>query len=549
MDSAKKAYAQLAQAVQSMTPGARVASLLLVGLVVLCLGYLARRPSTADTFLLGGEPFGTSQLTAMEAAFAKAGLKTYEIQSNRVQVPRAEQSAYMAALADAGALPPDFGKYLEKAINSPSPFMSKAEREAMIKVALQNELRLIIRSMKGIENASVLYDVEARQPFGQERVATASVSVKPVGSQPLDEERIPLLRHMVASSIAGLRPENVTVTDLNGRLYSGGVESDGAGLGGDVYSNRKKTYERDWVEKITKAIGIPGAVVTANVELDLEREHEETEVTYDQPPGNPNPAPAADGDHVPSADRDHPTAGAEGDRFGSLARLIAPAVDGFGHRPSRATPNRSKRITQQGMTPKRVTVTVGIPSSHYEKVWHEKHPARPGAAEREPDELELAAIEASETQRARQVAERLLPVSDSTQESSPRVVVTSFQNIGSPVPAPPSVSGWPESAAVWLSQYGIALAAIVLAGCGLLTLRSLIHAPRFAAAAVPSPPPPVETDAVETREFDDVQEHLAGAHWNRGVERASLREELADLVRDDPDAAVSVLRSWIGNAS
>jgi len=532
-----------------MTPGARIASVLLVGLVVLCLGYLARRPSTADTFLLGGDPFGASQLTAMEAAFAKAGLKTYEIQSNRVQVPRAEQPAYMAALADAGALPPDFGKYLEKAINSPSPFMSKAEREAMIKVALQNELRLIIRSMKGIENASVLYDVEAHQTFGQERVATASVSVKPVGSQPLDEERIPLLRHLVASSIAGLKPEDVTVTDLNGRLYSGGAESDGAGLGGDVYSRRKKTYERDWVEKITKAVGIPGAVVTANVELDLEREHEETEVTYDQPPGNPNPAPPVDGDRDPGADRDRPPAGAEGERYGSLARLIGPAVDGFGHRSERAAPNRRKHITQQGMTPKRVTVTVGIPSSHYEKIWREKHPTRPGAAEREPDETELAAIETSEKDRARQVAERLLPMADTAQDSSPRVVVTSFQNVSSPALSPPIVPGWSEPAAVWLSQYGVALAAVVLAGFGLLTLRSLIRGPRLAAAAVPSPPPPIESDAAATREFDDVEQHLAGVHWSGGVERASLREDLADLVRDDPDAAVSVLRSWIGNAS
>jgi hypothetical protein len=28
-----------------------------------------------------------------------------------------------------------------------------------------------------------------------------------------------------------------------------------------------------------------------------------------------------------------------------------------------------------------------------------------------------------------------------------------------------------------------------------------------------------------------------------------LHEELSDIVRDDPDAAIGVLRSWIGNPS
>ena len=35
----------------------------------------------------------------------------------------------------------------------------------------------------------------------------------------------------------------------------------------------------------------------------------------------------------------------------------------------------------------------------------------------------------------------------------------------------------------------------------------------------------------------------------RGVHGPSLRDELADIVKEDPDAAVNILRTWIGNAS
>ena len=39
----------------------------------------------------------------------------------------------------------------------------------MLKVAKQNELQFIIGKMKGIETASVLYDIQSKKAFGQER--------------------------------------------------------------------------------------------------------------------------------------------------------------------------------------------------------------------------------------------------------------------------------------------------------------------------------------------------------------------------------------------
>jgi flagellar biosynthesis/type III secretory pathway M-ring protein FliF/YscJ len=35
----------------------------------------------------------------------------------------------------------------------------------------------------------------------------------------------------------------------------------------------------------------------------------------------------------------------------------------------------------------------------------------------------------------------------------------------------------------------------------------------------------------------------------RRRDRLTLRDELGDLVRDDPDAAAKVLRSWIGSTN
>ena len=87
---------------------------------------------------------------------------------------------------------------------------------------MQEELSLIIRSMKGIEAPSVLIDTEPKRRFGQPPVKTASVCVKPLGGEPLSDEQVEAIRYLVASAIAGLKPENVTVADLNsGRVYHG----------------------------------------------------------------------------------------------------------------------------------------------------------------------------------------------------------------------------------------------------------------------------------------------------------------------------------------
>jgi hypothetical protein len=49
---------------------------------------------------------------------------------------------------------------------------------------------------------------------------------------------------------------------------------------------------------------------------------------------------------------------------------------------------------------------------------------------------------------------------------------------------------------------------------------------------------------------DDPASHVGRELFaHRASRSASLSSELASIVRDDPDAAVSVLRTWIGNAS
>lgn len=550
MDALNNAYNQVADLFRSMTPGARITAGLLLAVVVASLAILFGRPMAgADTYLLGGAAFSSSELSAMEAAFGKAGLNQYTIEANRVRVPRGSQAAYLGALADAGAMPLHFGEILTKAASEGGAFVSKQQRDEIIKIARQRELALIVRSMRGIEDAFVHYDVQKRPGFRQETVTTASVSIKPVGTQPIDPSRVPMIRHLVAGAIAGLAPENIAVVDLNGRSYPVGT-ADGPGSStDDPYLTRMKEYQTEYEAKIYTALAyVPGVTVTANVELDREMVQRRESVQID---------PKAvvlrgrDDSRSTSSESTGPAGrpGLEAQRPNQGANLSAA---GRGTRSQdESTTSEFESITSHeratteiaGLTPRRVTVSVGVPSHYYEQLWQERNPTPPGESPPRPDTAALAQIESEESAKIRNHVAAMLPRPDATADLASLVTVTTFARVPpAEIPATPVY----ERALAWLGAYWSTLGILALAGVSLLMLRSLV---RTSAQPLPEStlPPPMLASETPSAESPVDTAKAKSSLRRRPIGGPSLKHELAEIVRDDPDAAANILRSWIGN--
>src|SRR5262245_43245069 len=123
MDFLNKSLAQLSELFRSMTPGARITAGLLLAVVVVSFGSLFQHAAAGpDAFLFGGEALSDNEINQAEAAIAKAGLSGYQREGNRIRVPAGQQAAYLAAVADGGALPPNFNTILAKALDSSSPW-------------------------------------------------------------------------------------------------------------------------------------------------------------------------------------------------------------------------------------------------------------------------------------------------------------------------------------------------------------------------------------------------------------------------------------------
>ncbi|HET6882626.1 MAG TPA: hypothetical protein VFI31_20835 [Pirellulales bacterium] len=554
MDFLNRAFAQLSELFRSMTPAARITTGLLLVLVVTSLGYLFNHQvSGGDGFLLEGQPFSQAELQAMQAAFGQAGLGGFEIDGGRIRVPRALKAKYMAALADADAMPAQFGSHLDAAVNKPSPFTSKAQQEAMLKNAKQKELAAIIRWMNGIESAAVLYDSQKKPGLGGEQLVTASITVKPVGKKPLQPEQVRNIRNLVTTAIVGLNAANVTVVDVNGGSYRGAGGDGLQDVFDDPYTQRVKYWQNYYQRTIAEALQyVPGVLVTANVELDprsklqVEKTHvdpkvvpinvkEETETNQSET-ANPSGQP-----------------GLQAQRPNAPATLPAQARGNHAdkERTSRSEQNEASRDWEKtetvGLTPKRVTVTVGIPSTYFEQLYREQTPSPPDQPPLPIDKKALAQIQTDEVGKIKAHVTNLIPQSDPTADPRPLVSVTPFQPLPvGDVPAPATS----EVALGWLAMNWSTVAMAGLAMFSLVMLRSMARAAPAAAATpdlpLPPPPPaaekPAETKAAET----DTKANRLKRRMGSGQ---SLRDELAEMVREDPDAAASILRTWIGSAS
>lgn len=548
MDFLNKAFAQLRELFVSMTPGTRITTALLLLVVVISLGYLViYGVSGPSTYLMDGAAFSPDELLAMEAAFAKAGLKDYARDGGRIRVPAGKHPAYVAALADADVLPANIGEIPEKALRDSNPFQSKEQQQELIKSARQKQLSRIIREMRGVENAWVIYDAQVKGGLKREELKKATVFVKRRGNEHLDRAAAAAIRRLVP--FAGLKPKDVVVVCTNsGKAFYEDEEAVSADF--DPYIERKRLHEQEYRAKILEALSyVPGVTVSCNVELGDELLHREEKIEHD---------PKAVAQQVTESTRTRTRDGtAPGGRPGPVAqqntRMTLDNSSVKGAREEEEESNRQefnllsstrKEITTIGMAVKRVRASVVVPSSYFTKVWNKLNPAEPGQPAKTPSQAELDQIRTREVGNIQACVAGLLPKPADATDPAQLVSVTVFQDIQ---PEDLPLPSWHERLFSWLAGSWSMLGMLGLALVSLLMLRSMVRSmPATETSAVIKATVLAETAQTEDAPADTTPAKRAKRFQSSG---GSLLEDLSDLVSSDPDTAANILRNWIGNVS
>jgi flagellar M-ring protein FliF len=555
VDALNRAVAQLTDLFHSMTIGARITTGLLLVMVVVSLGYLFSGGVAGPSVdLMHGAPLTSSDLQRMQAAFGRAKLSNYEIRGTQIFVPHGQQSTYMAALADAGALPANFGTRMAEAAQNSSPWTSSQQRQDQMKVALQEELALIVSKMSGIESAYVIYASESRGALHREKFTTASVGVKPQGDLPLDDSKILAIRHVVAGAVPGLKPENINIADLNSsRVYIGTSPDGGTEGENSLYLTLTRMNEKQLKDKILSALSyVPNVTVEPSIVLDPERIRRSQQIQHD-------PKAVAWKTVEQSSTLNRDSAAPQG-RPGYVSNAANAPVSLNGTRAGNKEESEesrnetvnmvpTERVDKEvlGLTPKQVSVAVGIPTNYFEKVWQERN-SEPGSEPKKPDKAALDLIAQEETDKIRRhVAGIIAPMLPAgAAEPTELVTVTAFQAIKPVEPAGPSPA---TTALSWLSEYWSTLAVIGVALVGLNMLRSLARSAPLPLPEPPKLPQPAapRVAAGTTGEPGSNDDDPAESRLRRFQTGKSLRDELSDLVQEDPDVAANILKSWIGH--
>ncbi len=151
--------------------------------------------------------------------------------------------------------------------------------------ALQGELARSIAELDTVESARVHLAMPERSLFvSEERRPSASVVLKLRPGRTLAPEQIAGVVHLVAASVEGLRPNDVTVVDLNGQVLTRDEADQDTQRPGKGLMTFQREMEQGYTESIESMLGRvlgPGhALARVTVALDM-AQVEKTEESFD----------------------------------------------------------------------------------------------------------------------------------------------------------------------------------------------------------------------------------------------------------------------------
>ncbi len=163
--------------------------------------------------------------------------------------------------------------------------MSDLAQKVNYRRALQGELTKTIAQLDGVEWAKVQIVIPEPSLFIEdEKPSTASVVLKMRKRNALNAAKISGITHLVSTSVEGLEPENITITDSKGTLLSKAKDTK---LSGEItnqfdLSRNIEDYYASKAMSIIEMMTGPGKAIV-KVSADLDFKHvDEKQIEYDK---------------------------------------------------------------------------------------------------------------------------------------------------------------------------------------------------------------------------------------------------------------------------
>src|SRR4029078_4322225 len=202
------------------------------------------------------------------------------------------------------------------------------------------------------------------------------------------------------------------------------------------------------------------------------------------------------------------------------------------------------------LTPRKVTASIDIPASYYIEVWKKRNPQPVDKPAKQPEQADLATIETETKQRLKETVRNLLPDVDKGTDPYPHIVVETYTDTQKSAAAPPSLAA---TAGSWLADNWQTLAMVGVGLASLFMLRGMIRSPggmpAAAATEIATGDPAAPNLTIHQPPADEEPEPVRALKSHFRSTGPDLKSELHKIVKENPDAAANILRSWIGEAA
>lgn len=193
----------------------------------------------------------------------------YSVRGDSIYVDVNQRDALRMALAGEGL--PSAGGAGYELLDSLSGFGTTSQMfDAAYWRAKEGELARTILAMPEVRAARVHISQGPEDPFRRTQAPTASVTVTTAAGT-LSDDQARALKHLVASAVSGMKPQDVQVIDTVGGLIAGSDEA-GPAAGASAAAARAEEIRRRVERLLAARVGPNKAVVEVSVELVTESE-------------------------------------------------------------------------------------------------------------------------------------------------------------------------------------------------------------------------------------------------------------------------------------
>ena len=266
MDRIKQQVEQLQGQLAGLSASQKMLSAALVAIMAATVVWWAAYAAEGDRVPLLDQPLAAEQLGAIQSKLAARGIE-HTVEGDRLMVAASRRDEALAMLTYERAMPADTSNHFEAAIGQMGSFDSRDKADAVRLNALQQKLAGIFRNLPGVRSADVIVNPHYKARIGESVEPSASVNLM-VDSVNADEAQrlAEAASRTVAGAVSMLKPENVTVL-VNGRPMD--VDGGDSLMGGaSRLLQVRRDNERHFEEKVRRALGfIPGLHVSVGVEV------------------------------------------------------------------------------------------------------------------------------------------------------------------------------------------------------------------------------------------------------------------------------------------